>query len=76
MMDSFTQILQRLPTCDTSSSNGGIAPFKVQISFNIPIFELEPECEHADLHLVMPKSELEPEHEYADREEDFFILIG
>jgi hypothetical protein len=39
MMDSFAQILLRLPTDDTSSSSGGIAPFKVQISFDIPIFE-------------------------------------
>jgi hypothetical protein len=39
MMDSFMQILRRLPTGDTSSSSGGTAPFKVQIDFNIPIFE-------------------------------------
>jgi hypothetical protein len=39
MMDSFMQILRRLPTGDTSSSNGGVAPFKVQINFDIPIFE-------------------------------------
>ena len=37
-MDSSTQILRRLPTGDTSSSSGGIAPFKVQINFYIPIF--------------------------------------
>jgi hypothetical protein len=29
MMDSFAQILWRLPTGDTSSSSGGAAPFKV-----------------------------------------------
>jgi hypothetical protein len=39
MMYSFVQILQRLPTGDESSSNRGIAPFKVQINFDIPIFE-------------------------------------
>jgi hypothetical protein len=39
MMDSFAQILRRLPTSDTSSSNRGISPFKVQINFDIPIFE-------------------------------------
>jgi hypothetical protein len=39
MMDSFAQILWRLPTCDTSSSSGGTAPFKVQINVDIPIFE-------------------------------------
>ena len=39
MMDSFTQILRRLPIGNTSSSSGGPTPFKVQINFNIPIFE-------------------------------------
>ena len=39
MMDSFVQILRRLPTGDTSSSSGGAAPFKVQINFDIPIFK-------------------------------------
>jgi hypothetical protein len=39
MMDSFAQILRRLPTGDASSSNRGAAPFKVQINFDIPIFE-------------------------------------
>jgi hypothetical protein len=39
MMDSFTQILQRLTIGDTSSLSGGVALFKVQINFNIHIFE-------------------------------------
>jgi hypothetical protein len=39
MMDSFSQILRWLPTGNASSSNGGIAPLKVQINFDIPIFE-------------------------------------
>jgi hypothetical protein len=39
MMDSFVQILRRLPTSDASSSSGGAAPFKVQIKFDIPIFK-------------------------------------
>jgi hypothetical protein len=39
MMDSFAQILRRLPIGDASSSNGGVAHFKVQINFYIPIFE-------------------------------------
>jgi hypothetical protein len=33
------QILRRLPTGDISSLSGGATPFKVQINFNIPIFE-------------------------------------
>jgi hypothetical protein len=39
MMDNFAQILRRLQTDDASSSNGGATPFKVQINFDIPIFE-------------------------------------
>jgi hypothetical protein len=39
MMDRFAQILRRLPTGDASSSRRGVAPFKVQINFDIPIFE-------------------------------------
>jgi hypothetical protein len=39
MMDSFMKILRRLPTGDASSSSRGATPFKVQIKFDIPIFE-------------------------------------
>jgi hypothetical protein len=42
MMDSFAQILQRLPRGDASASNsysGNATPFKVQVNFEIPIFE-------------------------------------
>jgi hypothetical protein len=47
MVDSFAQILRRLPTGDAYSSNGGTAPFKVQINFDIPIFE-----GHIDAYVV------------------------
>jgi len=42
MMDNFVQILKRLPKGDTSTSNsyfGNATPFKVQVNFEIPIFE-------------------------------------
>ena len=42
MMDNFAHILQWLPTDDTSTTNnhsGGSTPFKVQVNFDIPIFE-------------------------------------
>jgi hypothetical protein len=39
MMDSFVQILRRLPIGDAYSSSEGAAPFKVKIKFKIPIFE-------------------------------------
>jgi hypothetical protein len=38
-VDSFVQILQWLPTGNASSLNEGVTPFKVQINFDIPIFE-------------------------------------
>ena len=42
MMDNFAQIFQRLPTSDASASSsnyGGATPFKVQVNFDIPIFD-------------------------------------
>jgi hypothetical protein len=43
MMENFAHILQCLPiaTSASSSSNhfGGTSPFKVQVNFDIPIFE-------------------------------------
>ena len=42
MKDNLSKILQRLPTGGTSTSNshsGGTTPFKVQVNFDIPIFE-------------------------------------
>jgi hypothetical protein len=39
MMDNFVQILRRLPTREASSSSGHITPFKVQVNFDIPLFE-------------------------------------
>ena len=42
MMENFAQILQRLPTDSASTSNnhsGGGTHFKVQVNFDIPIFE-------------------------------------
>ena len=42
MMDNFAQILQRLPTGGASASSShskGATPFKVQVNFDIPIFD-------------------------------------
>jgi hypothetical protein len=43
MMDNFSHILQRLPMKKNTSSSsghfGGTSPFKVQVNFDIPIFE-------------------------------------
>jgi len=42
MMDNFAQILQQLPRGDASTSSSysrSATPFKVQVNFDIPIFE-------------------------------------
>jgi hypothetical protein len=39
MMEKFTQILRRLPIGEASSSSGHTIPFKVQLNFDIPLFE-------------------------------------
>jgi hypothetical protein len=39
MMDNFTQILRRFPEGEGSSSGGHATPFKVQVNFDIPLFE-------------------------------------
>jgi hypothetical protein len=45
MMDNFAHILQCLPivisTYSSSGHFGGTSPFKVQVNFDIPIFEGE-----------------------------------
>jgi hypothetical protein len=48
MMDSFVQILRRLQTGNASSLSGVIAPFKVQINFDIPIFEGQIDADGVD----------------------------
>ena len=39
MIDKFAQLLRRLPIEDTYSSSGHATPFKVQVNFDIPLFE-------------------------------------
>ena len=39
MMDNFAQILRWLPIGEASSSSGHATPFKVQVIFDIPLFE-------------------------------------
>jgi hypothetical protein len=43
MMENFSHILQRLPIASSASSSnghfGGTSPFKVQVNFDIPVFE-------------------------------------
>jgi hypothetical protein len=74
MMDSFTQILQWLPTGDTSSLNGGAAPFKVQINFDIPIFEGQIDADAVDKWLNLLEGYFYV-HNFSNRETITFALL-
>jgi hypothetical protein len=74
MMDSFAQILRRLPTGDASSSNGGAAPFKVQINFDIPIFEGQIDIDVVDKWLNLLEGYFSV-HKFSNREKITFVLL-
>jgi hypothetical protein len=74
MMDSFVQILQWLPTGDTSSSNGGTTPFKVQINFDIPIFEVQIDADVVDKWLNLLEGYFFV-HNFSNREKITFALL-
>lgn len=77
MMDNFSQILRRLPTTDTSSSSdhfGGAAPFKVQISFDILVFEGQIDADALDKWLNLLEGYFSF-HNFSDREKITFVLL-
>jgi hypothetical protein len=74
MMDSFAQILRRLPTGDASSSNRGVAPFKVQINFDIPIFEGQIDADVVDTWLNLLEGYFSI-HKFSNREKITFALL-
>ena len=77
MMDNFAQILQRLPTGSASASNshsGGATPFKVQVNFDIPIFEGQIEADAVDRWLNLLEGYFSV-HDFSDREKIIFALL-
>jgi hypothetical protein len=74
MMDSFGQILRRLPTGNTSSSSEGATPFNVQINFDINLFE-----GHIDIYVVDKWLNLLEGyfsiHNFSNREKITFVLL-
>jgi hypothetical protein len=51
MMDNFAQILQRILTGGASTSrshSGGTTPFKVQVNFDMPIFDSQIDVDVVD----------------------------
>lgn len=77
MMDSFAQILQRLPRGDASSSNSysrNATPFKVQVNFEIPIFEGQIDADFVDKWLNLLEGYFSV-HEFLSREKIVFVLL-
>jgi hypothetical protein len=74
MMDSFMQILWRLPIGDTSSSSGGATPFKVQINFDILLFEVQIDTDGVDKWLNLLEGYFFV-HNFSNRENNTFALL-
>ena len=76
-MDNFAQILQRLPTGGAFASNnhsGGATPFKVQVNFDIPIFEGQIDEDVVDIWLNLLGGYLSV-HDFSDRENIIYALL-
>jgi hypothetical protein len=74
MMDSFMQILRRLPTGDASSSSRGTTPFKVQINFDIPIFEGQIDAYVVEKWLNLLEGYFSI-HNFSNREKITYVLL-
>jgi hypothetical protein len=74
MMENFAHILRRLPTGDTSSSSGHAMPFKVQVNFDIPLFEGLIDVYAIDKWLNLLKGYF-PVHNFSDRGNITFVLL-
>ena len=76
-MDNFSQILQRLSIDDASASNnhsGGATPFKVQVNFDIPIFDVQIDADVIDIWLNLLEGYFSV-HDFSDREKIIFTLL-
>jgi len=77
MLDNFTQILQRLPKGDASTSNnysGSATPFKVQVNFDIPIFEGQIDANTIDKWLNLLEGYFSV-HDFSSWENITFVLL-
>lgn len=77
MMDNFSQILQRMPTSDASSSSnhfGGTTPFKVKFNFDIPIIKGYIDEDFVDRWLNMLEGYFSV-HDFSNREKITFALL-
>ena len=78
MMDNFSHILQRLPIASGASSSsdhfGGTSPFKVQVNFDIPVFEGQIDAEALDKWLNLLEGYFSV-HNFSDKEKITFALL-
>jgi hypothetical protein len=74
MMDNFAHILRRLRTSDISTLSGSTTPFKVQINFEIPIFEGQIDSDAVDKWLNLLEGYFFI-HNFSDREKIIFSLL-
>ena len=77
MMDNFSQILLRLPRGDAPASNsysGFDTPFKVQVNFEIPIFEGQIDADAIDKWLNLLEGCFSV-HDFPSQEMIIFALL-
>jgi hypothetical protein len=78
MMDIFSHILQHLLITSSASSSsdhfGGTSPFKVQVNFDIPIFEGQINVDALDKWLNLLEGYFSV-HNFSDREKIIFVLL-
>jgi hypothetical protein len=74
MMDNFVQILRRLPTGEASTSCSHATPFKVQVNFDIPLFEGLIDANVVDKWLNLHKGYFSV-HNISNREKITFALL-
>jgi hypothetical protein len=78
MMENFSHILQRLPIKTHASSSrghfGGTLPFKVQVNFDIPIFEGQIDADALEKWLNMLEGYFSV-HNFSDRENITLTLL-
>jgi hypothetical protein len=78
MMENFSHILQHLPIASGASSSsshfGGTSPFKVQVNFDIPIFEGQLDANALDKWLNLLEGYFSV-HNFSDREKITSTLL-
>jgi hypothetical protein len=78
MMENFSHILQCLSIASGASSSsdhfGGTSPFKVQVNFDIPVFEGQIDADALDKGLNLLESYFSV-HNFSDKEKITFALL-